>query len=200
MANRWFYGIYYGDGYREVLDFIASITVLGLALSLRYWMAGAYNYALASFSSIGIGFLLHELAHRHTSRKFGAISRYRAWYPGLVLSLVIAIATRGNIIFAAPGAVEIYMAWYTPRIEAIISLAGPFANIALALVCMLINTVFPLSFLQPYINVLAYVNAILAFFNLIPIPPLDGFKAMKGYLLGWVTLFALSLVLVIHYY
>ncbi|MEM1645546.1 MAG: site-2 protease family protein [Ignisphaera sp.] len=198
--NQRFYDMYYGDGYKEVLDFIASIIILGLALSLRYWIVGAYSYALTSFFSIGIGFLLHELAHRYTARKFGAISKYRAWYPGLLLSLVIAIVTRGNIIFAAPGAVEIYMTWYTPRIEAVISLAGPFTNIFLALMCTVINTIFSLSFLQPYINILAYINAVLAFFNLIPIPPLDGFKALKGYLLGWIVLFALSLVLVIYYY
>jgi len=196
--GRWVYSRYYGNGFKELLDFTIYVAVLGLALSLRYWITKMYSYALASFISIGLGFLLHELAHRYTARRFGAISRYRAWYPGLALSILLAIATRGSIIFAAPGAVEIYLVWYTPRIEALISLAGPSTNIALALTCILVNSIFPSNSLQPYIDVVAYVNSILAFFNLLPIPPLDGYKALRGYIMGWIPLFAISLILIIY--
>jgi Zn-dependent protease len=71
----------------------------------------------------------------------------------------------------------------------LVSLAGPGMNLLLALIGMLI-----LKFIVPYENnqwavlfipllePLVYINLILAAFNLIPIPPLDGSKILAGLL------------------
>jgi Zn-dependent protease len=98
-----YWGFEIGDRYRELRDFFLSIAVLGIAFSWRYLIDKLYSYALAVFIAIGIGFLFHELAHRFTARRFGAYSRYRAWYLGLLLALVVSIASRGSVVFAAPG-------------------------------------------------------------------------------------------------
>lgn len=74
-----------------------------------------------------------------------------------------------------------------------ISLAGPASNVALALVfgilCRILNvqSLFPVDYsaLEIIKSMAAYgmvINLILAFFNIIPLPPLDGSKILSGLL------------------
>lgn len=65
---------------------------------------------------------------------------------------------------------------------AIISLAGPIANLLLATVLSLVLRLFPLILLNSFLIPIIYLNVILAVFNLIPIHPLDGFKVVAGLL------------------
>ena len=70
-----------------------------------------------------------------------------------------------------------------------VSLAGPGMNLFLALLGMLflkllipIQSVSWAALLIPLLLPLIYINVILAFFNLIPVPPLDGSKILAGLL------------------
>lgn len=70
-----------------------------------------------------------------------------------------------------------------------VSLAGPGMNLLLAGVGMLIlkalfvwPTAVGMSLLAPLVLPLIYINIILAVFNLIPVPPLDGSKILAGLL------------------
>ena len=78
--------------------------------------------------------------------------------------------------------------------EALVAVAGPISNIALAILFGL-----TIRFLPEYINVsqsflnlassVVLINIILAIFNLIPIPPLDGSKILFAFLpYKWQTL------------
>jgi len=66
--------------------------------------------------------------------------------------------------------------------EALVAVAGPLSNICLALFFgLLIRFGFAYSFGEPFIQIVAmivFINLILATFNLIPIPPLDGSKIL----------------------
>ena len=63
------------------------------------------------------------------------------------------------------------------------ALAGPFSNLALALVSGgLMRFVPDYSFLSQLLGTMIFVNIILMLFNLIPIPPLDGSRVL-GFLL-----------------
>lgn len=185
--------------YREVSDLAISFLVLGLCFSIGYITTGNYDYALASFIGIGIGFISHELAHRYVARVFYGFSRYRAWYLGLLLSLVTAITTRGKIVFAAPGAVEVALPWYSPRAEASISISGPAINLAVSFLCLILSNLLWSPQIIQYTNIVGYINAYLAFFNLLPIPPLDGFKAVRSSILLWLMSFSLSVIMLIIY-
>lgn len=75
------------------------------------------------------------------------------------------------------------------RDSAIISLAGPMANIVLAIICSVVLRIiisFPLSLISSILigllQSLIIYNVVLAVFNLIPIHPLDGFKIVGGLL------------------
>jgi Zn-dependent protease len=64
----------------------------------------------------------------------------------------------------------------------LVSAAGVIANILLVFIAQLIIHVFaPRGRLFIVLDYLSYVNMILAAFNLIPIPPLDGSKILMGF-------------------
>lgn len=70
-----------------------------------------------------------------------------------------------------------------------VSLAGPGMNMLLALVSMLLlKLLIPyqssqwIALFVPLLTPLVYINLILAAFNLIPVPPLDGSKILAGIL------------------
>ncbi len=65
--------------------------------------------------------------------------------------------------------------------ELMIALAGPLSNIFIAIVFGIIIRFFGHSLSIPFITIVSYViviNIILAVFNLIPLPPLDGSKVL----------------------
>jgi len=65
-----------------------------------------------------------------------------------------------------------------------IGVAGPAANLTLALILSLISRIIPI--FSPLVTTILFygvtINLILAFFNLIPVPPLDGSRILTGLL------------------
>jgi Zn-dependent protease len=118
--------------------------------------------------TVGIGFLLHELAHKAVAVRFDQIAEFRADYNMLGLAIVAGLA---GFLFAAPGAVY-HRGRITPRENGLIALAGPVTNLVLAALFL------PVSLLGGYIgdvgNLGVLVNVLLAAFNMIPYGPLDG--------------------------
>lgn len=71
----------------------------------------------------------------------------------------------------------------------LIGLAGPFSNVAFAIVSgLVLKLLAPVlgdtNLLIQFLYLLAYLNINLAIFNLIPIPPLDGSKVLFAFLSG----------------
>jgi len=108
-----------------------------------------------------------------------------------LIALAFAFATRGKFVFVAPGAVEIYMPIYIPSIELEIALAGPLTNVLIASLCIPLHM---LKELHIYAYVVGSTNSFLAFFNLLPIPPLDGYKVFRISLKHWFLSMALATV------
>ncbi|MEM2681948.1 MAG: site-2 protease family protein, partial [Zestosphaera sp.] len=152
------------------------------------------------YSSVGVGsaFILHELAHRQVARAYDLEARYRAWYLGLLITLAIALintVAKLPVLFAAPGAVVIYGYWghVNPLAELRVAESGPLTNIAVGITTWVVLMTIPST---PIVtDVLYYVmriNAWIAFFNLLPLPPLDGFKIFRRSLIEWVVIFVAS--------
>ena len=73
---------------------------------------------------------------------YGYRSEFEVWPLGLVIALATAFI---GWVFAAPGAVKIYADKMTDEINGKISIAGPMANMALALVFLAIAAlIYPL--------------------------------------------------------
>ncbi|MBN2459842.1 hypothetical protein JXB28_06165 [Candidatus Woesearchaeota archaeon] len=140
--------------------------------------------------TVGLGFLAHELAHRHYARKFGKHAEFKANNTMLIIAIVSSLF---GFIFAAPGAV-IISGFVNRKEGGIIAASGPMANLAVALVFL------PLMFITiPVVQAIAYyglmINALLALFNLIPFPGFDGNRVMEWSKARYALLVAIAIII-----
>lgn len=155
-----------------------------LAISVAFGIAIAGGYiALKSISvlyfisisavAVGLGFLLHELAHKVVAQKYHCWAEFRSFDTMLWLALAMSLF---GFVFAAPGAVMI-VGTVTKDRNGKISLAGPMTNIILALLFLGLTFYIPTDgFLTALASYGFLINALLAAFNLIPVGNFDGKK------------------------
>ena len=154
---------------------------------------------ILSAVTVGIAFLVHELGHKFMAQKYGYWAEFRRFNFGMALAVFLSFF---GFIFAAPGAVMI-SGMTTKEKNGKISLAGPLVNIILAIVFLLIGVILSsfnlfIPFLQGVISFGVMINAWLALFNLIPVPPLDGSKVISWSFPVWIgTVIAALLILFI---
>jgi len=141
-----------------------------------------------AFLTVGIGFILHEMAHKFTAIRYGYWAEFRK--DNSMLLIAVVLASLVGFVFAAPGATVIYANSADGRglsreQNGIISAAGPVINLVL---CILFAALFFIAGGVPAQNTgnlpamigLAgvQINAMIAAFNLLPISILDGRKVM----------------------
>jgi len=181
----------YGFDKEEITQIIISMLVVAVAFSAQYLFASKIAFAAVFpviLLGVGTGFVLHELAHKFVAIKLGAFARYQAWETGLLMALVMAFATGGRFVFAAPGAVYIYAPVLSRKKNGYISIAGPLTNLLVGLFFMVIGLVLPDGYLSFAALSVASINFFLGFFNMIPIPPLDGSKVLAWNVAAWIAL------------
>lgn len=153
--------------------------------------------------------ILHEVAHGYVAEKLGdptarLLGRLTLnplphidIFLSILLPLTLLIATQGAIVFggAKPVPVDPYNLKDGRKDMALVSLAGPFTNIILSVLGVIIFTLFmsqnysfimiisnnfsvssPIDLFAFIIAQIIKLNLLLAIFNLLPIPPLDGSK------------------------
>lgn len=175
----------------EVRDI--AISVLAIAFIFSY-----PNFELFFLYLVIVvtAFVFHELAHKYMAIRFHCDASYQMWPMGILLGLVSMFL---GVKFLAPGAVVIrpyrFGRWgfRTSRLTVpeigIISLSGPAVNLFFALVFAVIP--------GSIAGGISSLNAWLAFFNLLPIPPLDGSKVMMWKAWLWFLMIATAFVLVL---
>ncbi len=184
----------------EIRDLGAAWIALGVAFAVFFAggsralanPGGLMRLLLISLLTAGIGFLLHELAHKVVAIRFGQAAEFRASYPMLGIAIAFAFA---GFIFAAPGAVY-HRGYITAKENGLIALAGPVTNIALGL--LFVPFLFaPTAILIDLGRYGVLINFFLAAFNLIPFGPLDGRKVREWRLSVFALSFLVSIVLLV---
>ena len=164
----------------EKRDIIKAWVIISLAFgilisnSLFSYKVLIKNF-LISFFTVGVGFLLHELAHKFLAQKYNCFAEFRADNKMLLISLVSAFF---GFLFAAPGGVVINGDVNNEKLAKIASV-GPLMNIVIAIIFLTI-TGLSNNFIKSIAEYGFTINSWLALFNLIPIFPFDGGKIIKG--------------------
>ena len=129
-----------------------------------YWYMGIVG-ALGLFASI----VAHEFCHSIVARRFG-------------------MPMKGITLFIFGGVAEMGDEPPTAKAEFFMAIVGPLSSIAIGAICYVIYRAGESAGWNPPVNsvifYLAYINGILAAFNLLPAFPLDGGRVLRSVLWG----------------
>ncbi|SEP73608.1 Zn-dependent protease (includes SpoIVFB) [Mycobacterium sp. 88mf] len=177
---------------------VVALTVAGGVLA---WLA-ADNVKPLSYVGVFIlviaGWLvslcLHEFGHAFTAWRFGdhdvavrgylTLNPFKYSHPLLSLGLPVLIIALGGIGLPG-GAVYVRTSWMTARQKTLVSLAGPAANLVLAVLLLAVTRLFFDSAHSVFWSGLAFLGFLqvtAVVLNLLPVPGLDGYGALEPHL------------------
>jgi Zn-dependent protease len=156
--------------------------------------------------TVGIGFILHEMAHKYAALHFGYWAEFHK--DNSMLLIAVVVASLVGFVFAAPGATVIYTSPYegrglTREENGKISAAGPAMNL---LLCIPFAALYVLGggLTATGGDIIAQVglagiqiNAMIAAFNMIPFGILDGRKVWAWSMPVFTVLIAASFALLV---
>mgnify|MGYP000979744563 FL=1 len=148
---------------------------------MLYWI-------MFAIPSIVIASTLHEYAHAWTATKLGDLtSKVNGRLTLNPLKHIDPIGAICMVFFkfgwSKPVPINEFNFENRLRDTALVSLAGPTSNILLLFAIALFNSVVkPTGNLSLFLLTFAMINIVLAVFNLLPIPPLDGHKIVRAFL------------------
>lgn len=159
---------------------------------------------LIEFAIIFPAIVLHEISHGYVAYRLGDPTAKRAGRLTLnplvhidpvgtvALPIVMLVLSGGSYFFGWAKPVPIDPKNFRDERTGILltGIAGPMMNVVLALGAGLVSRAFPAAVFAPgqftdigsLLLFFCYANLILAFFNLLPIPPLDGSRVVQWFL------------------
>lgn len=136
----------------------------GLSPKMYWWMG------IAGAVGIFFSIVFHEFCHSFVARQYG-------------------LNIRGITLFIFGGVAEMEKEPSTPKSEFLMAIAGPLASFLLAFIFQQIHLLATANewsvFIIGVTYYLAYLNTILAIFNLVPAFPLDGGRMLRAALWAW---------------
>jgi Zn-dependent protease len=174
---------------REEFDLFIAWIAISLAFAIIFLReigradpVIALTFLALSLFTVGIGFILHEMAHKFTAIKYGFWAEFRK--DNIMLVVAVALAALVGVVFAAPGATIIYDTTgrgISREQNGKISAAGPVVNLLLCIpfAGLLIYSGSGQSLNENLIMmgmIGLQVNAMIAAFNMLPVSVLDGKK------------------------
>lgn len=138
----------------KLFNFLGAPVRLSLLFFLFLPMVG---FDIATFISVFIAVLIHEMAHAYVADRKGYS------FNGIDIDL-----------FFGSASIDMNM---HQRDSMWVALAGPISNLVLIIISIFLIPVFP------PITTFASVNLVLFIFNILPIYPLDGGRAFRDFLM-----------------
>lgn len=149
--------------------------------------------------------ILHEISHGYaayllgdpTAKRMGRLTlnpiKHVDLFGTIIMPAAMLLLSGGSFAFGYAKPVPFNPAYFKNERQGMLvtGIAGPMANIAIALVSgvavRVLVSLAPLTsmFVQVVVALLYYavmINLVLAFFNLVPIPPLDGSRVLQRFL------------------
>ncbi|MET0453083.1 MAG: site-2 protease family protein [Mycobacterium sp.] len=179
---------------------IVAITAIGGVIA---WQVGFDRSAplayVGVFLFVVFGWLvslcLHEFGHAYTAWRFGdhdveirgylTLNPLKYSNPMLSLGLPVLFIALGGIGLPG-GAVYVRTSWMTKGQKTIVNLAGPFANVVLAVVLLMLARIFADDtdhfVFWAGVAFLGFLQVTAVILNLLPIPGLDGYGALEPHL------------------
>ena len=167
----------------ELCHLLLACLLIGLTLSFP-----TFSNMPLTILIVVPSFAIHELAHKFTAILYGLRAKFQIWIPGLIVTMISALLP---IKLIMPGAVYLLDNPKNTEESAYIALAGPLGNIALALLASHITD--PLAFQ------IVGINLMIAMLNMIPVPPLDGWRIKLWDPRKWLLIFMVLLVAYVIY-
>jgi len=180
---------------REIADFIVSVIVLSAVFSVqpRY---SSFKDFVPYFVFVSVILGLRQIVYRIASEKLRLYPVYKAWYPGMVVGLLLSFF---GIKFAAPGFVVLYPYAFgrwgmrrkrvTVSEDGLISFFGSMVDLGFAVISK--------AFVFPFSGLIYEVSAWMFLSNLIPVVELDGSKIVRWKMDLWIFLVLVGIMLMI---
>ena len=165
---------------RERRDLLIAWLAISIAFTLIYVrggvdLLGLVFFFVMSLVTVGVAFVLHELAHKFAAMRYGYWAEFKKDNQMLLVAVVMAALV--GVVFAAPGATYVY-GNATRTENGRISAAGPITNLLLCIPFAAL-ALFSGGGLLALIGLVGLrINAMIATFNMLPISVLDGRKVL----------------------
>jgi len=155
---------------------------------LKYYEQPKLNNFKFAIYAVAPAVIFHELGHKFVALGFGMNAIFHAAYTWLGIGIVLRLM-RFPFIFFVPGYVSLSctnpvcmaMISANPWILSIVAFAGPGMNLLLWLGSRyaLNHSLVPKKYIA-VVSLSLRINLFLFIFNMLPIPPFDGFKVFSG--------------------
>jgi Zn-dependent protease len=171
----------------------------------------------AMLLGLAIAIIFHEVAHGYVALQLGDPTAYYAGrltlnpikhvdiWGTIVIPLLLIVSGAGFVFgWAKPVPVNYYNLRAGKWGPVLVALAGPATNLLILLIAGALARVAPVTTSLPgLLEWVALINAVLMFFNLIPVPPLDGSKVLYVFLadrpdiIGWLERYGFFILMAI---
>jgi Zn-dependent protease len=171
---------------QEIISIAISIAVITFAFS--YAKAESLNQILSLIPIVLVTAIIVDLAkdliREIVARRLGVWSEYRLWYFGLAMFLISSIAFKAP--FSSPNRIRQHSPNLTTRKTGILSLTA-------IIVPLIFAGVFYMLFVNPSFTLIGNMGLVIcltaAFFDTIPIPPMNGKDIYDWSKILWLVLF-----------